>query len=289
MRKALDYLLAIVKSFIWLFVFLVIQEAAMAQSMAFHALYNEEFIRIMSNPKYTSGGITISEASQHTESILEYMMLVSLFWFILMYVLDTQLVHREDIKWLHSDRLKIKAVKIKYIPKFIAIGIVTNIMVSILLFLLTWKFPEAAKYALNMSKYGGPISMIVCVGILAPLCEEIVFRYFIYNSARKNTSVIFAVILSSVLFGVSHNNLVQSSYACIFGLIFCAYNLKYKSILPGIIIHSSINLVTVVLSVEHAGKLGEVILTMIALLAATIPALIIELRERLNNKHELHI
>ena len=188
-----------------------------------------------------------------------------------MYILDTQLVHREDTK-----NLKISKVKFKYIPKFISIGIVTNILVSVLLFLITWKFPEAAKYAVNMSKYGGPISMII-------------FRYFIYNSARKNTSAIFAVLLSSVLFGISHNNLIQSSYACIFGLIFCTYNIKYKSILPGIIIHSSINLVTVILSVEQAGKIGEVILTMLALLAATIPAIIIELRERLNTKHELHI
>ena len=284
MRKALDYILAIVKSFIWLFIFLVIQEAAMAQSVAFYALYNKKFIDIISNPKYSADGITLSEASQYTDSVLEYMMLVSLFWFILMYILDTQLVHREDTK-----NLKISKVKFKYIPKFISIGIVTNILVSVLLFLITWKFPEAAKYAVHMSKYGGPISMIICVGVLAPLCEEIVFRYFIYNSARKNTSAIFAVLLSSVLFGISHNNLIQSSYACIFGLIFCTYNIKYKSILPGIIIHSSINLVTVILSVEQAGKIGEVVLTMLALLAATIPAIIIELRERLNTKHELHI
>ena len=284
MRKALDYMLAIVKSFIWLFIFLIIQEAAMAQSVAFHALYNKEFVNIISNPEYASDGITIGEASKYTESIIEYMMIVSLFWFILMYILDTQLVHRGN-----TDSVKLSAVKIKYVPKFISIGIITNILVSIFLFLITWRFPEAAKYAVNMGKYGGPISMIVCVGVLAPLCEEIVFRYFIYNSARKNTSVLFAVILSSVLFGISHNNIIQSSYACIFGLIFCAYNIKYKSILPGIIIHSAINSVTVILSVEQAGKMGEVILTMIALLTATIPAIIIELRERLNNKHELHI
>ena len=60
--------------------------------------------------------------------------------------------------------------------------------------------------------------VLLTSGILAPIVEEFIFRYFIINQF-KSKGLKKAIIISSIAFGLMHMNLIQSTYAFILGLI----------------------------------------------------------------------
>lgn len=62
--------------------------------------------------------------------------------------------------------------------------------------------------------------MIIAVVILAPIAEELIFRGLIFKRMNDYMSAVWAILLSSVLFGVFHENMVQFVYASILGLLF---------------------------------------------------------------------
>lgn len=59
---------------------------------------------------------------------------------------------------------------------------------------------------------------ILLIGVLAPMCEEIVFRGIIYRGYRREKGMIPAVILSAFLFGLMHMNFNQAVYAFALGI-----------------------------------------------------------------------
>ena len=92
------------------------------------------------------------------------------------------------------------------------------------------------------------ISMIATV-ILAPIGEECVFRGVTMRLLHR-TGVKFWVInfVQALLFGIMHGNLVQGVYAFALGLVLGLIVYRYKSILMGILLHLTYNLLGVTAS-----------------------------------------
>ena len=57
------------------------------------------------------------------------------------------------------------------------------------------------------------------VGILAPVCEEVVFRGAIFGGMKKEGNIFKAVMVSGLLFGLLHMNINQASYAFVIGIL----------------------------------------------------------------------
>ena len=73
-------------------------------------------------------------------------------------------------------------------------------------------FLNAEEYQETMSQLTDGKSMfflIVCMGIIAPLAEEIVFRWLIYLRLRDYMRSGEAIVISGLFFGIYHGNLVQ--------------------------------------------------------------------------------
>jgi len=85
------------------------------------------------------------------------------------------------------------------------------------------------------------VSMFLYGGIVAPFVEEITYRGFVLRSLEKYGKV-FAVVVSSVLFGIMHSNLPQSMFAFGVGLVLGYVAVEY-SIVWSIIIHAINNMV----------------------------------------------
>lgn len=64
----------------------------------------------------------------------------------------------------------------------------------------------------------GFVPMLITTGFLAPVVEELLFRYLMINSLKEN-GIKKAIIISSLLFGITHLNLIQSTYAFLFGIV----------------------------------------------------------------------
>lgn len=86
--------------------------------------------------------------------------------------------------------------------------------------------------------FGG---MFFFVGLLAPVCEEIVFRGILYTGFRKNGTPMQAILWTAVLFGLFHMNLNQMVYAAVLGIAFGLLREATGNIWAGIIGHISIN------------------------------------------------
>lgn len=64
------------------------------------------------------------------------------------------------------------------------------------------------------------LAMIFWMGILAPVAEEAIFRWLIYLRLRDHMRVAGAALLSGLLFGIYHMNLIQGIYAFVLGAVF---------------------------------------------------------------------
>ena len=83
---------------------------------------------------------------------------------------------------------------------------------------------------------------------IGPACEELIFRGLVYRRTRDYLGVWWAVLLSSIIFGVYHQNLTQGVFAFFFGIVLAAVYEHYGTIWAAIAAHAANNLYAVVLN-----------------------------------------
>lgn len=95
--------------------------------------------------------------------------------------------------------------------------------------------------------YHPPMAVQLAVlGVLMPLCEELVFRGVVYKRMRYQESYMSAAIYSSLVFAVMHGNLVQILYGFIMGMLFANLYERYGSVKAPIMAHIVVNILSVV-------------------------------------------
>lgn len=99
--------------------------------------------------------------------------------------------------------------------------------------------------------------MFFFVGLLAPVCEEIVFRGILYTGFRKNGTPMQAILWTALLFGLFHMNLNQMLYAAVLGVAFGLLREATGNIWAGIVGHISINTSSVFLYYLQTVLLAE--------------------------------
>lgn len=124
----------------------------------------------------------------------------------------------------------------------ISLGLLLNFNVSTIVTML----PQSAvtsKYnsLMEMAMNGGILLSVLSSAILAPVAEELIFRYGICGVAyRKNWK--FGMILSAAMFGVMHMNPIQSTYAFLMGLVLAYVYIKSGyNLLTSITVHIAVN------------------------------------------------
>lgn len=170
---------------------------------------------------------------------------------------------------IHENRFSFNRIRIIEIPQFISLGILMNILSTLFINMFSAETIEETGYNTSLMLQGGFFSILIGVGICAPLCEEITFRYFIYHNLNR-TNQIIAIIISSAMFGLAHFNLLQGMYAFTFGLVFSMYNIKYNSIWPGIIMHISVNSLSVFLLLAD-NYIAQIVIMILIFIVSLIP------------------
>lgn len=94
--------------------------------------------------------------------------------------------------------------------------------------------------------YSAPLMVqMVCLVLLTPLCEELVYRGLIFKRVRESTSFVRASFFSALIFGLMHMNLVQMLYGFFLGLVFAYLYEKYGSFKAPVLAHMTANFVSV--------------------------------------------
>jgi membrane protease YdiL (CAAX protease family) len=82
--------------------------------------------------------------------------------------------------------------------------------------------------------------MLLLVGIIAPICEEYIYRHLLLRPLRRYGDFL-AIAVTSVLFGFFHANLTQFFYTTVAGFLLGIVAVKANSVKPAIILHAMNN------------------------------------------------
>ncbi len=86
---------------------------------------------------------------------------------------------------------------------------------------------------------------IVYISLLAPLCEELMFRGFMYHRMRTAFSVRISVVVVTAAFALPHIDIIWIISAAANSIVFTLVREKYNNLLYSIVLHCFYNLVSV--------------------------------------------
>lgn len=141
----------------------------------------------------------------------------------------------------------------------IGIILLVNGIMSLLISLLDIYYPKLISNYRDMMSYideGNRILLALSAAVAGPIAEELVFRGVILKRAGYIMPFYAANILQSFLFSLSHMNLLQMIYTFPIGFFYGYVTMRYKSIIPSIILHMLFNAFTVITSI-FGDKLKE--------------------------------
>lgn len=90
--------------------------------------------------------------------------------------------------------------------------------------------------------------LILWMGIVAPIAEEMIFRWLIYLRLRDSMRVAGAAAISALIFGIYHGNVIQAVYAGILGAIFAWFLEMTGNIWSSVFLHAGANIWSLLLS-----------------------------------------
>lgn len=140
----------------------------------------------------------------------------------------------------------------------ILISIFVSVGLNLLLLLINLPQYSERYQEVTVMLYTPPFwQQLLSSGLLIPIVEELLFRGGVFRVFRKWISFPWAMIISAVVFGVYHGNLVQFIYAGLCGVLLAYLYEKYHAILAPILSHAVMNIVAIILT--QMGVFAEIL------------------------------
>lgn len=148
-----------------------------------------------------------------------------------------------------DDILKFRPKELELKPAAVCmlLGICLNLTSSALLALLPLPESWLQSYSAGSESlvYTDSLTFsLIYIVILAPLCEELMFRGFMYHRMRTAFSVMVSVITVSIAFALPHIDVLWIIVATLNSFIFTLVRERYQNLCYSIILHSCYNLVS---------------------------------------------
>lgn len=152
-----------------------------------------------------------------------------------------------------TNMLPLKKANTKRVALCIPIGlsiclfanIITNIFITILS-ALGVSLSQQSAGSLSASNAPELILALLATAVMPGLMEEFAMRGVVLQPLRK-FGMAFAIISTSVIFGIMHGNLIQAPFAIIVGLCFGFFAVKCNTLWVAIIIHMLNNAFSVIM------------------------------------------
>lgn len=182
-----------------------------------------------------------------------------------------------------------KAPAVKYIL-VVAMAATLSIAMNNLIIIGNLSSYSASYEATAKAFYSAPVIMqILCLGILAPIAEELVFRGLMYRRMREDTKFVMAVIYTAVVFGLFHGNMVQMIYGTVMGLMLAYVCEKYGSVLAPVVAHITANLISIFATYFgiYQWMISNIlIIGVITVACATIAAIVFLMMQQIDERPE---
>lgn len=89
---------------------------------------------------------------------------------------------------------------------------------------------------------------IVCLGIIVPLSEDMMFLGLLFRRFRERSTFVHAAVWSALVYGLTHANPVQVLYAGVLAMLLCYVYEVSGTIKPALLMHIAVNITAVVIS-----------------------------------------
>ena len=135
---------------------------------------------------------------------------------------------------------------VKRIAGLTAIGLFGQYAIGITVGFLRYLLPNIFASYDNVSeilslKNGSPFAVLLLVVAVGPIAEELLFRGVIYGGLRTCFPVDVSALVSALIFGIYHKNIVQGLYAFCLGMVLGIIVKATGSILCSMITHITFN------------------------------------------------
>lgn len=148
----------------------------------------------------------------------------------------------------YSQGMGMKKTRVETIPVAVLAGIGLSCVLGFLMSYISYLFPklmEDYNNTMDVTYNMGQIVLYILAGVIgAPLIEELVFRHFLAGNLSKGMPRIGAILISSFLFGLVHQHIVQQVYAAFLGLAMACVYFAYDSVWASIALHAGFNAVS---------------------------------------------
>lgn len=143
------------------------------------------------------------------------------------------------------------------IPTFALFGASLNVFVSVTLSFIP--LPESVLDAFEgqySTLYGGTSVLleIISVAVVAGIVEELIFRGIAMSRLKPVIGTVGAVIVSAVIFGISHGTPIAIGYATVLGIVFGLIYNAFESAVPTIVCHVFFNATSYALALVPEDK-----------------------------------
>lgn len=175
-------------------------------------------------------------------------------------------------------------IKPKNFLVYTSCGIVLNEAVTLVSLLLVKAVTSATVYhnlvketnIYNNEINGQFVYLLCAVGILAPLAEELLFRYMIVERVFAEEAKFTRIVVPAIMYGLAHQNIIEIIGGIILGLILDYLYIETKDFIVPLAIHMGLNIGAV-----FAAKTNIVIYLYIA---AIVIIVMWRISERYNRK-----
>lgn len=146
-----------------------------------------------------------------------------------------------------SERAYIKPFPSRFFVTMIILGVATAYGVALVLGyiesigIIPEEWLKAQNEAYSDVVEASPVLQFFCVGLMAPVLEEILFRGLILGTLKEQMHPWVAIIVSSVAFGAAHGTAISFIYATGIGILMGWLFVKFNSVLPSMIFHLAYN------------------------------------------------
>lgn len=126
-----------------------------------------------------------------------------------------------------------------WIVGFILVIFVVNILYSAIITAFHLNLQTNDQVILARSKQA-PITTyatLIAAVFVAPFCEEVFFRGFVFPGLRRKMPVAMAIVTSALLFAIAHADIGSFAVLLVIGLLLAFIRWRTGSIWPGMLLH----------------------------------------------------
>ena len=190
----------------------------------------------------SSGGGDYQETVQAVSSKALFVTLLN---FILVIAVQAYFRKRDDIRFgKEQTRWPVKKI-ILGILGVCAAGIAGNYLISISHLYDVFPYYQKISEATFLNQ--NPVVLFAATVFVGPIAEEMTFRGLVQRRARVWLTPGTAIVISAILFGLAHMNMIQLVYAFPLGLLLGLLYEKSGSLLAPVLAHMAVNAATILL------------------------------------------